>query len=129
MEALRLDKWLWAARFFKTRARAKAAIIGGKVQVNGIRAKAAKDLKLGDTLVIRRGDTEQIVEVTALDKRRKSATEAGVLYQETEDSIHKRETERARNRMERAGLIVPQSKPTKRGRREIKKLKTEAADE
>ena len=129
MEALRLDKWLWAARFFKTRARAKAAIIGGKVQVNGIRAKAAKDLKLGDTLVIRRGDTEQIVEVAALDKRRKSATEAGVLYQETEDSIHKRETERARNRMERAGLIVPQSKPTKRGRREIKKLKTEAADE
>ena len=129
MEALRLDKWLWAARFFKTRARAKAAIIGGKVQVNGIRVKAAKDLKLGDTLVIRRGDTEQIVEVTALDKRRKSATEAAVLYRETEDSIHKRETERARNRMERAGLIVPQSKPTKRGRREIKKLKTEAADE
>ena len=129
MEALRLDKWLWAARFFKTRARAKAAIIGGKVQVNGIRAKAAKDLKLSDTLVIRRGDTEQIVEVTALDKRRKSATEAAVLYQETEDSIHKRETERARNKMERAGLIVPQSKPSKRGRREIKKLKTEAADE
>ncbi len=129
MEALRLDKWLWAARFFKTRARAKAAIVGGKVYLNGVRCKAAKELKLGDTLVIRRGDDEHTVEVIALDDRRKGAKEAAVLYRETEDSIHQRETERARNKMQRAGLVVANRRPTKKGRRELKKLKIQAVDE
>jgi len=119
---VRLDRWLWAARFFKTRAQAKTAIEGGKVHMEPSsagarpaagrqRPKVSKEITLGDVLEITRGRTTQVVEVTGLSEQRGNATAAA------------RETERARRRMENAGLRVPQRKPDKRERRELAKLK------
>ena len=128
MQAVRLDKWLWAARLFKTRARAKAAIDGGKVHLNGQRTKAAKDVKVGDELTVTRGDVEQVLVVAGLAERRGGAPEAELLYAETDDSIHRRETIRAQRKMERAGLTVPKARPSKKDRRELVRLKEESAD-
>ena len=123
LTSVRLDRWLWAARFFKTRAQAKRAIEGGKVQLMQARAKAAKEIAVGCELTIRRGDMIQIVNVTGLADRRGSATIAQTLYRESDESIERRETDRSRRKMERAGLTVPNTRPTKRDRRELKKLK------
>ncbi|MFW6094497.1 MAG: RNA-binding S4 domain-containing protein [Pseudomonadota bacterium] len=134
-QRVRLDRWLWAARFFKTRARAKAAIEGGKVQVTapdatapGSRAahkpKVSKEVAPGDMLEIRRGWSVEVVEVTGVSEQRGSATEAATLYRETPESVEAREAERARRRMERAGLQVPPKRPSKRNRRELQKLKS-----
>jgi ribosome-associated heat shock protein Hsp15 len=130
---VRLDRWLWAARFFRTRAQAKAAIEGGKVQVAGVhghsagtafaKPKPSKEVGVGDMLEIQRGETVQVVEIAALSEQRGSAPIAQTLYRETLDSIEARETERARRMMERAGLRVPPRRPTKRDRRELQKLK------
>jgi ribosome-associated heat shock protein Hsp15 len=129
---VRLDRWLWAARFFKSRALAKGAIEGGKVGVaaRGLPAgsgfakpKPSKEIGIGDLLEIQRGETVQVVEVVGLAEQRGSATIAQTLYRETADSIEARETERARRMMERAGLRVPAQRPSKRDRRELKKLK------
>ena len=128
-EPVRLDRWLWAARFFKTRAQAKRAIAGGKVQLMQARTKAAKGIGIGCELTIRRGDLTQIVTVTGLADRRASATIAQTLYQESAESIEQREVERSRRKMERAGLKIPSSKPTKRDRRELKKLKQDSQPE
>jgi ribosome-associated heat shock protein Hsp15 len=121
---VRLDKWLWAARFYKTRSLAKTAIDGGKVHLNGTRAKAAKEVAVGDTLVITRGDATQTVAVTALAERRGSAAIAATLYAETEDSVNAREAVRAQRRMERAGLTVPARRPSKQDRRRLREMKT-----
>lgn len=121
---VRLDKWLWAARFYKTRSLAKTAIDGGKVHLNGTRAKAAKEVAVGDTLVITRGDATQTVAVTALADRRGSAAIAATLYAETEESINTREAIRAQRRMERAGLTVPARRPSKQDRRRLREMKT-----
>ncbi len=137
---VRLDRWLWAARFFKTRAQAKTAIEGGKVHIEpggsgsrpatGMagsagrqRPKVSKEVSVGDVLAISRGRTTQVVEVMGLSERRGNATAAAVLYRETQESIEAREVERARRQMESAGLRVPQRKPDKRERRELAKLK------
>ena len=119
---VRLDRWLWAARFFKTRAQAKVAIDAGHVQLNGNRAKTAKEIGPGDELGVRRGWTTRTVIVTAIAQQRGNATVAATLYAETPDSIERREAEAARRRMERAGLKVPDTKPDKRGRRALKQL-------
>ena len=87
------------------------------------RAKAAKEIGVGCELTIRRGDMIQIVNVTGLADRRGSATIAQTLYRESDESIERRETDRSRRKMERAGLTVPNTRPTKRDRRELKKLK------
>ena len=87
MEKVRLDKWLWAARFFRTRAKAKLAINGGKVHVDGIRAKPSKEVIVGETLQIRQGYDEKVIVVTALSDNRGNATAAALLYQETEASL------------------------------------------
>ena len=87
MKKVRLDKWLWAARFFRTRAKAKLAIIGGKVHVDGIRAKPSKEVIVGETLQIRQGYDEKVIVVTALSDNRGNATAAALLYQETEASL------------------------------------------
>ena len=121
---VRLDKWLWAARFFKTRSLAKAAIDGGKVHLNDARVKAAKEIAPGDTLTITRGDSSQTVVVTALAERRGSATIAATLYSETAESIDAREAFRAQRRMERAGLTVPKGRPSKHDRRRLLEMKT-----
>ena len=123
-EAVRVDRWLWAARFFKTRSLAKTAIDGGKVQLQGQRVKPAKEIRVGDELVIRRGDMEQTVVVQGLSEQRGPASVAQQLYLETEQSIEQRTSIRAQRAMERAGLRVPERKPSKKGRRELRKLKT-----
>jgi ribosome-associated heat shock protein Hsp15 len=123
-DKVRIDRWLWAARFFRTRSSAKAAIDGGKVQVDGRRTKPAKEIQRGQTLSIRRNDELFTVVVDELSEQRGPASIAKMLYTETIDSIERRELERSRRRMERAGLRVPDTKPTKRQRRDLQRLKT-----
>ncbi len=120
---VRLDRWLWAARFFKTRAQAKTAIEGGKVQLEGHSGKPSKDVCLGQHIVVRRNDELFEVEVTGLAERRGSATIAATLYQETAQSISRRAAAQAQRKMERAGLRVPSTKPDKHSRRALQKLK------
>jgi ribosome-associated heat shock protein Hsp15 len=120
---LRLDKWLWAARFFKTRGLAKAAIEGGKVHLAGQRVKVSREISVGDTLQIRQGYDERVVLVEALSDQRRGAPEAQLLYQETPDSIAKRETE-AQARKAAGGMIDrPAQRPTKKQRRQIHRFK------
>ena len=121
MNSVRLDKWLWAARFFKTRSRAKTAIDGGHVRLNGKRAKAAKEVKCGDTLDVRRGPDDFTVHVEAVAERRGSAVAASALYRETEASMAKREREAALRRA--AGRQTSYGRPSKRDRRRMEQLK------
>ena len=123
---VRLDRWLWAARFFKTRSLAKAAIEGGKVRLNGNRAKAAKEAAVGDMLTVSGGETEQTVRVTGLAERRGSAAVAATLYAETEDSIRQREEARTMRTIERASVAPPRNRPSKRARRQLIAAKTNA---
>ena len=127
---VRLDRWLWAARFFKTRAQAKAAIDGGKVQVDGAKTKVAKDIVVGANIRVRKGSFEQTVVVTALSTQRRGAPEAAELYQETTESIEARESQRAQHQMQRAGLRIPDRKPNRQQRRALTDLKRdEPADD
>jgi ribosome-associated heat shock protein Hsp15 len=122
-EKVRLDKWLWAARFFKTRALAAEAVEGGKVEVNGDRPKRARPLQVGDELRIRLGPYEHIVTVRALSSRRGPAAQAAGLYQETEASRSAREA-RALQLKSLHSLFGPEKgRPTKKDRREIERLK------
>ena len=122
-EKVRLDKWLWAARFFKTRALAAEAVEGGKVEVNGDRPKRARPLQVGDELRIRLGPYEHIVTVRALSDRRGPATQAAGLYQETEASRSARGA-RALQLKSLHSLFGPEKgRPTKKDRREIERLK------
>ena len=128
MNALRLDKWLWAARFFRTRSRAKTAIEGGHVRLNGARAKPAKDVKAGDTVTIRRGVEEITVEVTTLSDRRGNARAAEALYAETAQSMQRREAQAAQRRVELAGRPFLPTRPTKKDRRQLRGMKATRAD-
>lgn len=124
-DKVRLDKWLWAARFFKTRALATEAINAGHVEVDGVRAKPARQLKLGDELTIRKGSEEFVVHVRALSERRGPAGEAQLLYEETPESL-KRRTEAAEQR--RLGALLapaPERRPDKRDRRRIIRFRRE----
>jgi ribosome-associated heat shock protein Hsp15 len=121
---VRLDKWLWAARFFKTRALAVEAIDGGKVQVSGDRVKRAKQIQIGDRISIRLGPYEHVVEVRGLSERRGPATEAALLYAETPESI--KERERVAFQLKAAHvLFVPETneRPTKRDRRRLEEFR------
>jgi ribosome-associated heat shock protein Hsp15 len=120
IEAIRLDKWLWAARFFKTRSIAGQAIKGGKVHVNGNRAKAARNVLVGDQLAITIGFMEFDVKVLALARFRRPAKEAKLLYVESDESIKTRQEQRDLRRMANAGYAGPVKKPSKRDRRKIK---------
>jgi ribosome-associated heat shock protein Hsp15 len=121
-EKSRIDKWLWAARFFKTRALAVAALETGKVQVNGARVKPAKALVAGDTLTIRLGPYTHMVEVLALSGKRGPAAEAQKLYRETEESREKRAT-LALELKAQAQPSDQKGRPTKKDRREIERVK------
>ena len=121
---VRLDRWLWAARFYKTRSLAKTAVDGGKVHLNGARTKPAKEVGPGDRLTITRGEVEQTVTVMNVAERRGSATIAARLYEETPESVDTRERLRSERRMRAAGLTVPKSRPNKKQRRALRELKT-----
>lgn len=115
---VRIDKWLWAARFFKTRSLAKTAIEGGKVHCRGERCKPARDLRVGDELQIRCGYDLRTVIVEALSEVRRGAPEAQKLYRETEESISKREEEA---QLRKAGALGIQTdgRPDKKQRRQL----------
>jgi ribosome-associated heat shock protein Hsp15 len=116
---LRIDKWLWAARFFKTRSLATDAVEGGKVHLNGVRVKPAKAVSIGDTLEIRIGPFQFIVVICGLSPRRGPASEAAKLYQETEESRSAREVLAAQLKAEAVHGEARQGRPTKRDRRHI----------
>ena len=118
----RLDKWLWAARFFKTRGLAADAVDGGKVRVDGDRAKPAKEVKIGMTVYIRNKDFEIECVVTGLSNIRRGAPEAILLYAETEASINKRENAKLSNENDYATRDRGVGRPTKRQLRDIKKF-------
>jgi len=120
--ATRLDIWLWAARFFRTRSLAKQAIETGKVEVDGRQAKASRGVQVGNVLRIARGQEIFEVEVAALSELRGSATVARLLYVESEASRAAREKRLAELRAARAGYQPPQGKPDKRARRLIRAL-------
>lgn len=120
---VRVDKWLWAARFFKTRAKAKEAIDGGKVDINGTRAKPSKELQIGDELSITQGWDEKVVVVDGLSDRRGSATIAQTLYSETEDSIARREMI-AEQRRAAGGQVRSEGRPGKKDRRQIHQFRS-----
>lgn len=122
-DKVRLDKWLWAARFFKTRALAAEAVEGGKVQLNGDRPKRARALQVGDELRIRLGPFEHIVAVRALSDRRGPATQAAGLYQETEASRRAREALAIQLKSLHSLFGPEKGRPTKKDRREIERLK------
>ena len=120
---IRLDKWLWAARFFKTRSLAAEAIAGGKVQVNGERAKRARHLRAGDEIRVRSGPYEHTVTVRALSARRGPATAAAELYEERPESVAAREAMALQLKSLHAAFGPEKGRPTKRDRREIERLK------
>jgi len=116
---LRLDKWLWAARFFKTRALATAAVAGGKVHVNGQRVKPAHALRIGDLLQIRKGPYQFVVAVRAVNARRGPAAAAAQLYEESAESRAMREQLAEQRRLVNLGAPRPDKRPDKRQRRQI----------
>jgi ribosome-associated heat shock protein Hsp15 len=118
----RLDKWLWAARFFKTRSIATAAVETGKVHVDGDRAKPAKEVRIGQVIHIRTRDFEIEVNVQALSNIRRGAPEAALLYEETRASISKRENAKVTGESEHALRDRGAGRPTKRQLRDIKKF-------
>jgi ribosome-associated heat shock protein Hsp15 len=119
---VRIDKWLWAARFFKTRALAAEAIAGGKVSMQGGRVKPARPLQVGDEISIRLGPFEHVVSVRALSARRGPASVAATLYEETPDSLAARQKLAEQLRIAPAALVYEEKgRPTKRDRREIER--------
>ena len=120
---VRLDKWLWAARFFKTRGLAAQAIETGKVEVNGERAKRAKQLQVGDELRIRLGPYHHVVKVRATSEHRGPAAMAATLYEETEESRKAREAMQLQMKIAQAVPGYDRGRPTKKDRREIERLR------
>jgi ribosome-associated heat shock protein Hsp15 len=125
---VRVDKWLWAARFFKTRSLAKAAIEGGKVQLDGQRVKVSKEITVGDRLEVRQGYDQREILVTALSDQRRGAPEAQLLYQETEASQKRRESEAAARKAAGGMIDRPAHRPDKKQRRQIHRFKTLTGD-
>jgi ribosome-associated heat shock protein Hsp15 len=119
----RIDKWLWAARFYKTRSLAAEAISGGKVQVNGERVKRAKPLQIGDEVRIRQGRYEHLVVVRELSDRRGPAAQAATLYEEKPSSRAAREALALQLKSLHQVFAPDRGRPTKKDRREIEKLK------
>ena len=117
MEDVRLDKWLWAARFFKTRSLATDAVNGGKVELNGQRPKPAKEVKVGDLLRIRVGPFVHAVTVRALSDRRGPASAAALLFEESAESIAARERLREQHRLAPSIQYEEGGRPTKKDRR------------
>ena len=120
---VRIDKWLWAARFFKTRSVAREAISGGKVHLNGYRVKPGRALKPGDSLRIQRGEQEYVIEVVEISSRRGPAVVAQTLYQETEDSLAQSAKLATQRKLEREQNATRERRPDKRQRRRLVRFK------
>ncbi len=116
---VRLDKWLWAARFYKTRSIAKDMIDGGKVHYDGHRVKPSKEVAIGANIQLRQGNDEKTVEVIGLSEHRGNATKAATLYTETEESVIKREAEAIRRKQAEGSTPRTDHKPNKKERRKI----------
>ena len=122
-EGVRLDKWLWAARFYNTRAMAREMIEGGKVHYNGQRSKPSKIVELHAELTLRQGNDERTVVITAIGDQRRPATEAQEMYAETAASIEKREKMALARKMNALTMPHPDRRPDKKERRDLMKFK------
>ena len=120
---MRLDKWLWAARFYKTRSAATDAVLGGRVHVNGARVRPAKELRVGDELELTLGVSRRVVEVLALSDKRGPAPVAATLYRETPESVETRERAAAERRLARPPGVDLGARPTKLERRRLEALR------
>ena len=123
MDRIRVDKWLWAARFFKTRSIAKTAIEGGKVHLDGQRVKVSREISVGETLVIKQGWDEKEIVVLSLSAQRGPAPAARELYEETAASIEKREREAQARKAAGGAVARPRQKPRKHQRKELERLR------
>ena len=121
-EQNRIDKWLWAARFFKTRSLAAEAVTGGKVEINGARAKPSRNVRPGETITVRKGPFEWTVIVQAVAQHRGPAPQARLLYEETEDSARKRASAAAQMKFERPPEFDFPGRPSKKDRRAIQRF-------
>jgi len=121
-QKIRIDKWLWAARFFKTRSSAAKAVQGGKVHLNDARVKPSRTVNIGDTLVINRNEITFTVHICGLSQYRRPASEAQLLYEETEESVLQREGQREMKKLLRASDNPPPKRPDKRERRKIREF-------
>ncbi|MCE2573537.1 ribosome-associated heat shock protein Hsp15 [Motilimonas eburnea] len=126
--SIRLDKWLWAARFYKTRALARDMIQGGKVQYNGQRTKPSKIVELGATISVRQGHDNKEVTVLKLEGQRKAAPQAQLLYQETSASVALREQHAELRKLSALHAPHPDRRPDKKQRRELLKVKSQRSD-
>lgn len=117
-----MDKWLWAARFFKTRSLAQQAVGGGKVHVNGHRVKASHALKAGDIVEVTKGPQQFEIIVRGLSEKRGPASRAQALYEETEASVEKRRKEAEIRKMERLARPMPERRPDKKERRQLRRM-------
>jgi ribosome-associated heat shock protein Hsp15 len=126
--SVRIDKWLWAARFFKTRSLATAAVVGGKVQVNGERAKPARLVHVGDRVRVRVGPFEYDTVVRGLAERRGTAAQAAVLYDETSESRAARQRLAEQHRFAPSLRFEGRGRPTKKDRRTIDRLRDDSLD-
>ncbi|MEE9355334.1 MAG: S4 domain-containing protein [Methylococcaceae bacterium] len=125
LTSLRLDKWLWAARFYKTRSLAAEAVAGGKVHLNGQRAKPGKDIKVGSQLTIKKGNYSWDITIVSLNRQRGPAKEAVLLYQEAPESLNQRQEQIAQDKVIRQSLpnITRPHRPSKKQRRQIHRFK------
>jgi ribosome-associated heat shock protein Hsp15 len=123
VEEVRIDRWLWAARFFKTRSAATDAVSGGRVHLNGARVKPAKDVRPGDAVEVTVGDTRRTVVVLGVAERRGPASVAQSLYEETPESIARREQRAAERRLARPFGTDLGARPTKQDRRRLEALR------
>ena len=123
MDRIRVDKWLWAARFFKTRSIAKTAIEGGKVHLDGQRVKVSREISVGETLVIKQGWDEKEIVVRSLSAKRGPAPTARELYEETAASIEKREREAQARKAAGGAVARPTQKPGKHQRKALERLR------
>ncbi len=127
-EKCRIDKWLWAARFYKTRALAREAVKGGKVHANHERIKPSRTVNIGDVLSITRNETTYIVVVEAINHQRRPAKEAQLLYKETDESIKQRENLRQAMKLASAATHYADKRPSKKQRRSIVRFKRQHSE-
>jgi ribosome-associated heat shock protein Hsp15 len=127
-DTVRIDRWLWAARFYKTRSQAAGAIDGGKVRLNDARPKTGAPVRVGDRVRVRTGPIERTLRVTGLAERRGTAAAAAALYEETADSVSRRRHREAQLKLMPETSYRGKGRPTKRERREIDRLKEPRLD-